>query len=86
MSNEENNYKGFALFNEIEDRELRLRNRAVVMTNIAEDHSNKSKMISINGMGLIMGYFKSIPSDERNDQLNLFTQHMKERGFVLVTQ
>jgi hypothetical protein len=75
-------YRGFELFNDIEDYELKTRNRAVVLANMAEDHS-KNRLISPNGASLILGYFQAIPSDEREDVKNKFSETMSERGFRL---
>lgn len=78
-----NTYKGFELFNDIADLTLRTRNQAVVLTNIAEDHS-KNKLISSKGAALILGYFQNIPMQERNIVRDKFKQFMLERGFKLV--
>lgn len=80
MSKEE--FKGFCLFNDIADKALRNRNRAVVLTNIAEDRT-RNRLISANGAGLILGYFKEIPEEDRQDVKERFTQNMKERGYVI---
>jgi len=80
--NTTNEYKGFCLFNDIEDTDLRIRNRAVVMANIAEANS-KERKISANGMGLIMGYFNNVVKEERNQTLTKFVEFMKERGYVV---
>lgn len=75
-------YKGFELFNDIEDQALRTRNRAVVLANMADDHT-KNKLISPNGAGLMLGYFSQIPEIERKEVQEVFIKNMKERGFVL---
>lgn len=75
-------YKGFELFNDIEDQALRTRNRAVVLANMADDHT-KNKLISPNGAGLMLGYFSQIPEAERKEVQEVFIKNMKERGFVL---
>ncbi len=75
-----NTYKGFCTFSDIEDYELKTRNRAVVLANLASDNS-EAQRISPKGAALILGYFQSIPSDEREDVKNRFTFTMKERGF-----
>ena len=76
-------YKGFSLFNDIEDKELQTRDRAVVLTNMAENHS-KNRRININGTGLILGYFKNVPDVDKNDVMREFKLKMAERGFILV--
>lgn len=81
---DENNYKGFSLFNDIEDLALRVRNRAVVLANIAEDHTNKARRISPNGAALILGYFNRVAKEERDMVKNAFAENMKQRGYALV--
>jgi hypothetical protein len=79
-----NEYKGFSLFNDIEDDALRTRNQAVVLANISESHS-KNRKISANGMGLIIGYFDKIAKIDRRTVMEQYIQFMKERGFELTT-
>lgn len=74
-------YKGFPLFAEIEDVQLRNRNRAVMMANIVQDNLTKNKRVSPNGAVTVMSYFQSIPEDERGSAYALFEQQLKERGF-----
>lgn len=77
-------FKGFALFNDVEDIALRNRNRAVVLCNIAIDHTKKAtKRISPRGAGLVLGYFNSIPADDRKDVEERFKQRMLESGYAL---
>jgi hypothetical protein len=85
MTTQTNDYKGFSLFNDIDDSSLRTRNRAVVLANIAENNA-KNRLISANGLSLIMGYFSKLPEDQRQELVPEFTQHMKERGFELQTR
>lgn len=75
-------YKGFYLFNDIEDYILKTRNRAVVLANIAQDNS-QSSLINAKGISLILGYFQQIPTDEREDVKIKFSETMLERGFKL---
>ena len=78
-----NDYKGFALCSDIEDKELRIRNRGVIMANMADMYMDKkTKKISLRGAGLILGYFECIPKEERNAVEERFTSVMKERGFI----
>ena len=76
-------FKGFALFTDIEDEALRARNRAVVLTNMALDHT-KNQKISPGGAGLMLGYFRAIPEAERAITRQLFKERMKQEGFHLV--
>lgn len=74
-------FKGFPLFEEIQDTALRARNRAVIMANIVEDNLTKGKRVTPNGAALLLGYFESIPQDERQTSYLIFEQQLKERGF-----
>lgn len=78
----ENVFKGYDLFNDIEDENLRNRNRAIVLTNIAEDRTRNQK-ISPNGAALILGYFKNIPDADKKDVEARFKQEMKQRGYLI---
>ncbi len=75
-------FKGFSLFNDIEDIDLRNRNRAVVLTNIAQDNV-RNKMISPKGASLILGYFGLINPNERKDVQERFVINMAQRGMQL---
>lgn len=77
-----NEFKGFSLFNDIEDISLRNRNRAVVLANIADDN-NKNNMISAKGGALILGYFQSLPEEDRANVRDQFAQQMRERGYTV---
>lgn len=78
-----NTYKGFSLFNDIEDKALRIRNRAVVLANIAEANV-KDRLINAKGAGLVLGYTSRIPKEEVGDVTERFKQEMIQRGFKLV--
>lgn len=73
-------FKGFSLFNDIEDAELRNRNRGVVLANIATNHSKKGK-VSPGAAGLILGYFDKVPGEDRGSVTQYFQSFMAERGF-----
>lgn len=75
-------YKGFELFDDIEDTSLRNRNRAVVLTNLAVDNT-KRRIIAPKGAALILGYFQQVPEEDRNDVRERFKSDMIEKGFVL---
>lgn len=78
----QNQFKGFDLFNDIEDVALRNRNRAVVLANMADDHC-KDRLISPKGAGLILGYFNQISNEDREDVKTRFKNDMESRGYVL---
>lgn len=79
------NYRGFNLFNDVEDVSLKNRNRAVVLSNIAVDYlSKKTKMVSPKGASLILGYFQNIPDEDKADVQERFKENMFKNGFQLV--
>ena len=82
-NNVNNTYRGYSLFNDIEDASLRSRNRAVTLCNIAEAHTNKEKRISPGGAALMIRYTENIPEDERKTVLEQMVVFMKERGYDL---
>lgn len=82
MQKPHNEYKGFSLFNEIQDVDLRSRNRAVVLANITEDNLTKNRRITPKGAVLVLGYFTALPEQERNATLELYQMMLKQRGFT----
>jgi hypothetical protein len=82
MNVQKDNYKGFALFNDIEDAELRNRNRGVVLANIAQDNMN-GDVINAKGAMLVLGYFNQVPEYERSKVKKNFVDNMLSRGFKL---
>lgn len=76
-----NEFKGYSLFNDIEDEALRDRNRAVVMGNMLEQNTRNGRTTP-RGMGLLMGYMKGIPEDQRGNVYVLFEKRTKELGYV----
>lgn len=78
---QKNEYKGYSLFNDLEDVALRDRNRAVVMANIVEQYT-KSKRITPKGASLVIGYFNEIPEVERKQVNDLFEARLAEMGYV----
>lgn len=77
-----NNFKGFDLFNDFEDKALQKRNRAVILTNILEDNFKAGK-IGAAGALLTLGYMNCIPNEERKPLLEEFIEQAKQRGFVI---
>lgn len=75
-------YKGFSLFDDVEDMSLRTRNRAVIMANICTNHS-KNGNISPSGASLALGYFNAIPAEEKAGVLKMYVQRMYEEGFKI---
>lgn len=85
MNQKYNDFKTYSLFNDIEDVELRNRNRAVVLANMAQDHiDRKTKRVSMKGAALILGYFNNVDVADRDDVKDQFSQRMHQMGFALV--
>lgn len=79
-----NNYKTLPLFSDIEDMELRTRNRAVIMANVSEQHTKKNKL-TVQGVALVLGYFNAVPEDERKDLYKAYEEQMRSRGYATVS-
>lgn len=75
-----NTYKGFTLFNDVDDVALRNRNRAVIMANIVEQHTKKNK-ITPQGAALALGYFSVIPKEDKKDVQARFDNRITEMGY-----
>lgn len=76
-----NEYKGYSLFNDVEDLALQERNRAVIMCNIVEHNTHKGQ-ITPRGAGLAMGYFSKIPAEQRKGVEEKFEELVKGRGYA----
>lgn len=74
-------YKGYSLFNDIEDKALQTRNRAVIMCNIVEQYTQKN-LITPRGAALVFGYFSAIKLEDRKDVNTSFEKMIKERGYA----
>lgn len=83
IDNKKTTYKGFELFNDIEDRELRARNQACVLANISEDNS-RNRLISPKGAALVLGYFQQIFEGDRDIVKTKYKDQMNQRGFKIV--
>jgi hypothetical protein len=78
----EKQFKGFDLFNDIEDKDLQRHNRAAILTTILEKFHRDGK-VSAQGASVTLGYFNCIPEAERIDLLKEFVKAAAQRGFVL---
>ena len=74
-------YKGYALFDEVQDRELRVRNLAVTMANIFEDNT-VGNVITQRGGALLLGYFNAIGDLDKKMVTVKFRETMEERGYA----
>ena len=79
MQNED--FKGYTLFNDIEDVSLRNRNRAVIMSNIAKFNVRSGK-INAKGQEILIGYFYSVPDTDKKDVMERFEERTKEIGYT----
>jgi hypothetical protein len=75
-------YKGFTLFNDVTDAQLRNYNRSVIMSNIAEFNIKQEK-ITKKGASLIIGYFDLIPDEDKKQVYASFEARMKEKNFII---
>jgi hypothetical protein len=74
-------YKGYSLFNDIENFSLRSKNRGVIMVNMIEENFDKTvKKVSTRGLSLVVGYFTSIPELERKAAHDFLIQELDLRG------
>ena len=78
MANKNNEFRGYGLFNDVEDKEIQIFNRARTLVNIMDDHSKGDE---VNGTGamICMGYFKSLPGDDRMAVHEKAFQMLEER-------
>lgn len=76
-------FKGYALFLDVTDREKRISNQATVLANIFESNL-KGTVISEKGAGLITGYFSKLPSGDKLDVEVAYKKIMKARDFMEV--
>jgi hypothetical protein len=79
------NFKGFSLFNDVDDESLQAFNRGRVMANIFQDHMRDGR-VNIKGSALVLGYFKEIPEPERLPAQMQFKSLMEKEGFALVAR
>lgn len=79
-----NKYKDVSLFNDVENRTLRNRNRGVVMGNYAMDGRERNKnTISPKASANLLGYFKEIPVEERKEVMQFFLDYLAENGYTV---
>ena len=76
---EDQEYKGYSLFADIEDKELRTRNRAVVLWNMYESSTQK-KRTTPSGVADMIGYMRKIPDNERQSVMDKLTSFIEGGG------
>jgi len=75
------NFKGFSLFKDLEDKELQAYNRARIMLNIMEDHiDKKTNQVTPKGGHLVLSYFAAIPEAERASAQKIAEDMFNKRG------
>lgn len=83
-----NEINGYSLFNEVQDAELRNRNRAVVMANIFEDyldHDKEEPTVKIKGANILLKYFEKVKDADKAEVAKLYQEIMtQERGYKYV--
>ena len=75
-------FKGFGLFNDVEDKSLQAFNRGRMMVNIVMDHSKNGKF-NVKGVALSTGYMNALPKGERRAALEEFIRLLEKKGFKL---
>tara|TARA_R110000765_G_scaffold303784_1_gene397783 strand:- start:415 stop:762 length:348 start_codon:yes stop_codon:yes gene_type:complete len=86
-----NNYKGYALFLDVEDKQQRINNQAKVLANIFEDNLDKTGVLkgkgcSDKGAELIIGYANQLKEYDKAAIAIIYKKLMNKRGFKEVTQ
>lgn len=72
-------YKGYDLFLDVEDQELKTRNRAVVLWNIFESNTSKN-LTDAAGVADMLGYVQKIPEEERKDVVSKLSTFIESGG------
>ena len=72
------NFNGYPLFNDVEDFELRTRNRGIIMANIMEDNTTDG-IVSSRGIKDVTGYYSKVPAHEMQAVYDQCTASMAER-------
>lgn len=77
-----NDFKGFGLFSDVDDKKAQTSNRARMLLNIVEDNQSKGKF-NMKAVALSTGYIRSIPPEDQRAVLNEFVEQMKKKGYEL---
>lgn len=83
MQNNNNEFKGYSLFNDIEDAEVQRYNRARILVNIMEDHSDEFRNVNLTGLMLCKGYFDLVAPEERDNVLNEAKKLLEKKGIII---
>lgn len=72
-------YKGYDLFLDVEDQELKARNRAVVLWNMYESKTENG-LTDPAGMADMMGYVRKLPEEDRKAVINKLSTFIESGG------
>lgn len=72
-------YKGYELFNDVEDIDLRTRNRAAVLWNIYESNTKQGRTTP-NGVADMIGYMKELPQEDQQTVINKLSTFIEAGG------
>ena len=72
-------YKGYELFNDVEDDALRTRNRDACLWNIYESNT-KAGRTTPNGVADMVGYIKAIPQEDQQVVINKLSTFIESGG------
>lgn len=78
MTSNTNYYRGYSLFNDVEDQELQTYNRARVMKNIMLDNSD-GRLVNARGMQILAGYFDRIPSRNQDGVYKMLEKLLRQK-------
>lgn len=78
-NDEVSSYKGYSLYNDVEDHGIKSSNRGAILANILEEHIQNNK-VSNRGLALILGYFNSLLPIDRRSVKEAFEGHLIKRG------
>lgn len=79
--NEYQEFNGYSLFTDLEDKEAQIYNRARVMKNIMMDNS-KDKVVNAQGKFLIIGYMNQLPTEDRAAVYSKLEELLKQKEVV----
>jgi hypothetical protein len=83
-SEETRSVQGYSLFDDIEDRMLRIRNQGVSLRNMAVTHrASCGNKLKPEAMSLIMAYFTNIKEEDKALVMEEFTKHCEADGFEI---
>ena len=83
MHNNNNEFKGYSLFNDVEEKDTQRYNRARILVNIMEDHSDAKRNVNLTGLMLCKGYFDLIEPEERDVILEETKKLLEKKGIII---